>query len=205
MALAGVDDPSEVSDHANDTTAPPGEAGGTPSVAVAKTVAAGADHSLLSKVGRDRIANFGCPHCGRDDIGRWGKAGGKPRCRCTSCRKTFNPLTGAPFAGLHCRDRRQDQAQALINGETAAKAADRCKVAYTTAFRWRHRFLSALNLDKPPCLTGIVAADETFILESYVDGPGRCKPYLLCCCAMAMRGQSRPKPFGRSMARSSST
>ena len=31
-------------------------------------------------------------------------------------------------------------------GETVAKAAERCKVAYTTAFRWRHRFLSALNL-----------------------------------------------------------
>ena len=40
-------------------------------------------------------------------------------------------------------------------------------MAYTTAFRWRHRFLSALNLDKPPCLSGIVEADETFILKSF--------------------------------------
>ena len=40
-------------------------------------------------------------------------------------------------------------------------------MAYTTAFRWRHRFLSALNLDKPLCLSGIVEADETFILESF--------------------------------------
>ena len=87
------------------------------------------------------------------------------RYRCTSCRKTFNPLTGTPLAGLHHRDRWPDQAPALIAGETVAKAAERCKVAYTTAFRWRHRFLSALNLDKPPRLSGIVEADETFILE----------------------------------------
>ena len=40
-------------------------------------------------------------------------------------------------------------------------------MAYTTAFRWRHRFLSALNLDKPACLSGMVEADETFILESF--------------------------------------
>ena len=68
---------------------------------------------------------------------------------------------------LHHRDRWHDQARALINGETVAKAAGRCKVAYTTAFRWRHRFLSALNLDKPQQLSGIVEADETFILESF--------------------------------------
>ena len=142
-----------------------GEAGAA--LSVAKTVDAAADRSLLSKVGRGRIASFGCPHCGRDDIRPWGKAGGKPRYRCANCRKTFNPLTGTPLAGLHYQDRWQDQAQALINGETVAKAAARCKVAYTTAFRWRHRFLSALNLDKPPCLTGIVEADETFILESF--------------------------------------
>jgi len=71
------------------------------------------------------------------------------------------------LAGLHHRDRWPDQARALIAGETVAKAAERCQVAYTTAFRWRHRFLSALNLDKPPRLSGIVEADETFILESF--------------------------------------
>jgi hypothetical protein len=68
---------------------------------------------------------------------------------------------------LHHRERWHDQAQALINGETVAKAAKRCKLAHTTAFRWGHRFLSALNLDKPQRLSGIVEADETFILESF--------------------------------------
>ena len=55
-----------------------------------------------------------------------------------------------------------------------AKAAERCDVHASTAFRWRHRFLGSPALDKPKTLTGIVEADETFILESF---KGRC-PHL---------------------------
>jgi transposase-like protein len=150
-----------------DEHSPREEVGSAPAVTVATRTAAPPSEDLLSKVGRDRIANFGCPHCGRDEVRPWGHAGGKPRYRCVNCRKTFNPLTGTPLSGLHHRDRWPAQAQALINGETVARAAQRCKVAYTTAFRWRHRFLSALNLDKPARLSGIVEADETFILESF--------------------------------------
>ena len=122
---------------------------------------------LMVQIGQARIARLGCPHCGGDDIRPRGQASGKPRYRCTSCGKSFNPLTGTPLAGLRHMDRWTTQAQALSSGETVAKAASRCKVAYTTAFRWRHRFLAALNLDKPQHLTGIVEADETFILESF--------------------------------------
>ena len=39
------------------------------------------------------------------------------------------------------KDRWPDKARALMAGESVAKAAARCEVAYTTAFRWRHRFL----------------------------------------------------------------
>jgi hypothetical protein len=48
-----------------------------------------------------------------------------------------------------------------------AKTAERCGVHYTTAFRWRHRFLASPAGDKPKALLGIVESDETFILESY--------------------------------------
>ena len=54
-----------------------------------------------------------------------------------------------------------------MTGESVAEAARRCGVAYTTAFRWRHRFLVAPARDKPTRLNGIVEADETFILESF--------------------------------------
>ena len=167
MAQVKADDPIDPSPHPVDDAVPTYEAAVAPSLPVAEADEAAPELDLLSKVGRYRIARFGCPHCGWDDVRPWGIAGGTRRYRCTSCRKTFNPLTGTPLAGLHHQDRWPDQAQALIAGETVAKAAERCKVAYTTAFRWRHRFLSALNLDKLACLSGIVEADETFILESF--------------------------------------
>ncbi len=135
---------------------------------VARANAAGTvEQSLLAQIGQARLTDFGCPHCGGGEVRLWGKARGKPRYRCLTCRKTFNPLTGTPLAGLHYPERWRDQAQALIDGETIAKAAKRCGVDYTTAFRWRHRFLEALDRDKPASLSGIVEADETFILESF--------------------------------------
>jgi transposase-like protein len=124
------------------------------------------EESLLGKIGRQRIAACGCPHCGADDICSWGRANGKPRYRCGNCGKTFNALTGTPLAGLHYPERWGDQAQALMEGDTLARAAARCGIDATTAFRWRHRFLAAMKDDKPRQLSGIVEADETFILES---------------------------------------
>ena len=55
----------------------------------------------------------------------------------------------------------------MIEGKSLAKTAELCGVHPTTAFRWRHRFLGAPAADKPRKLSGIVEADETFILESF--------------------------------------
>jgi transposase-like protein len=167
LALAEAGNRVPPQDGATIEAAPSVEFRSVPSVTRENTVGATPEQSLLSKIGHDRLASFGCPHCGGDDIRSWGKASGKPRYRRVNCRKTFNPLTGTPLAGLHYPDRWPDQARALISGETIAKAAARCGVDYTTAFRWRHRFLEALNRDKPASLSGIVEADETFILESF--------------------------------------
>jgi transposase-like protein len=164
LALAEANHPGASHDGKTVAASTPGE---TVAAVRERTVNAAPDQDLLSRIGQGRIASFGCPHCGGDAIRPWGKASGKPRYRCVSCRKTFNPLTGTPLAGLHYPDRWRDQARALISGETIAKAAKRCDVDYTTAFRWRHRFLEALTGDKPVSLSGIVEADETFILESF--------------------------------------
>ena len=171
LALAEADDPIERPDDEIGQTAQPGEIGRAPAAvaatAVGPVVEEKPEPELLSKVGRDRIACFGCPHCGDFAIGAWGRANGMPRYRCKACRKTFTPLTGTPLSGLHYKDRWIDQARALISAKSIAKAAERCAIDHTTAFRWRHRFLSALNQDKPKSLSGIVEADETFILESF--------------------------------------
>lgn len=121
----------------------------------------------VTDLGQQRVALTGCPHCGQTEIVRWGTSSGLPRYRCKACARTFNALTKTPLARLRMRQKWTTQADALIDGVSIAKAASRCGVHYTTAFRWRHRFLAALSGDKPKTLSGIVESDETFVLESY--------------------------------------
>ena len=71
------------------------------------------------------------------------------------------------MAHLRNKEKWLDHAQAMIEGASLAKTAQLCGVHPTTAFRWRHRFLRAPADDKPRTLSGIVEADETFILESF--------------------------------------
>ena len=58
------------------------------------------------------------------------------------------------------------QQDVLLQGLSVNKAAAALKVAATTAFRWRHRFLQLTQSVKAPELTGVVEADETFFLRS---------------------------------------
>ena len=118
------------------------------------------------EAGQSRLEGRGCPHCAGREVVAWGRANGAARYRCKSCARTFNAATNTPMARLRKKERWADNAQAMIEATSVAKAANRCGVHYTTAFRWRHRFLGSLSLDKPKTLTGIVEADETFILES---------------------------------------
>jgi transposase-like protein len=113
------------------------------------------------------VASLGCQHCESRDVMRWGSASELPRYRCKACKRSFNALTKTPLAHLRMKAKWAAQAAAMIDGASIAKAAARCGVHSTTAFRWRHRFLKSLSADKPKALSGIVEADETFILESF--------------------------------------
>ena len=127
----------------------------------------GRREDALGTTGVERVAAQGCPHCAGRAIVAWGRSHGLSRFRCKSCGRTFNALTTTPMAHLHKRERWFDHAQAMIEGRSLAKTAELCGVHPTTAFRWRHRFLGAPAADKPRKLSGIVEADETFILESF--------------------------------------
>lgn len=129
--------------------------------------ALGIERDVLATIGEDKVERLGCAHCGADEIVGWGRSHGLPRYRCKACGRTFNAATGTAMARLRKKDRWLDQAQAMIESVSLAKAAERCGVHPTTAYRWRHRFLSAPALDKPQTLRGVVEADETFILESF--------------------------------------
>jgi transposase-like protein len=122
----------------------------------------------VGEVGQRRVESVGCPHCRGRDVVLWGKASALARYRCKSCGRTFNALTKTPLAHLRKKDKWVEHARAMIDGASISKTAERCDVDYTTAFRWRHRFLDSLSRDKPKALSGIVEGDETFILESVI-------------------------------------
>jgi transposase-like protein len=121
----------------------------------------------IAELGQRRVSSFGCPHCANRDVVRWGQASELPQYRCKACSRTFNALTKTPLAKLRLKEKWTEQTKAMIDGVSTAKAAERCGVHYTTAFRWRHRFLASLASDKPRTMTGVVEGDETFILESF--------------------------------------
>lgn len=121
----------------------------------------------LAELGQRRIDSLGCPHCASHAVVRWGQASDLPRYRCKACARTFNALTKTPLAKLRLKQKWAQQTQAMIDGVSTAKAAARCGVHASTAFRWRHRFLASLAEDKPRTLVGVVEGDETFLLESF--------------------------------------
>jgi transposase-like protein len=127
--------------------------------------AAGLDQvvALIIEVrARDRC----CPRCGNEQCYRHGFANDLQRYRCCSCGRTFNDLTGTPLARLRHKAKWLAYSQVLLDALPVRKAADRVGVHRNTAFRWRHRFLHWVKLDRPALLNGIVEADETFLLES---------------------------------------
>ena len=127
--------------------------------------AAGLDQvvALISEV---RAPGRCCPRCGNERCYRHGFANDLQRYRCWACGRTFNDLTGTPLARLRLKDKWLAYSQALLDSLPVRKAADRLGVHRNTAFRWRHRFLHWIKLDRPAALNGIVEADETFMLES---------------------------------------
>ena len=127
----------------------------------------GRREDALGAASHERVESQGCPHCAGREIVGWGRSHGLLRFRCKSCGRTFNALTKTPMAHLRKRERWLDHARAMIEGKSLAKTAALCGVHPTTAFRWRHRFLRSPAADKPRTLSGIVEADETFILESF--------------------------------------
>lgn len=108
-----------------------------------------------------------CPRCNMPGASGHGMANGLQRYRCNHCGRTFNALTGTPLTGLRKKEKWLDYAEAMKDGATVEKAAERCGVHPTTAFRWRHRFLKEFKADKATELSGIAEADETFFLESF--------------------------------------
>src|SRR5271167_1806475 len=112
LALAEANDVVEYRDDEIDETAQEdraeavreGEGEATPEIVAPAAVGPSPAPDLLSKVGDGRIANFGCPHCGGQEVGCWGRANGRPRYCCKECRKTSAILKVRNFEIFRIRE-----------------------------------------------------------------------------------------------------
>ena len=107
-----------------------------------------------------------CPTCSSTALHKWGVVSGLQRYRCKECRRTFNALTGTSMARLRKKDLWVEYSQALADSLSLTKAAQRCGIDRTTAFRWRHRFLPYSEPQAVQC-SGITEIDETYFRESF--------------------------------------
>jgi len=107
-----------------------------------------------------------CPECHSGSINKWGVVSGIQRYRCKNCGRSFNALTGTPMAHLRKKELWLEYSKALADSLSLSKAAERCGVDRTTAFRWRHRFLQFPSQSRESC-AGITEMDETYFRESF--------------------------------------
>ena len=126
----------------------------------------GSGEEVIAMIETRFAAAPACGHCGETDFKPWGSASDLKRYMCNACGRTFNALTGTPLAGLRLREKWLDYARSLVDGVSLRKAAARTGIRLDTSFRWRHRFLAVAKDKKASAVTGIVEADETFILKS---------------------------------------
>lgn len=110
--------------------------------------------------------HLACPKCRGHHLHRHGFNAGLQRFRCVDCGRTFNSLSETPLSRLRLKDRWLQYSKCLLRSLTVRGAAARVGVHKNTAFRWRHRFLTAPKADRCFPLHGIAEADEIFFHES---------------------------------------
>lgn len=117
-----------------------------------------------------------CPICGGKNVQRNGRRkNGTQKYICRDCWKTFSIGKNSIFNGT-----RKDMSvwmkcmECISEGLSLSESAERCGIAYRTAFSWRNKILDAAGESfKGTDLTGIVEADETYVAESYKDDKKR--------------------------------
>ena len=114
-----------------------------------------------------------CPHCGaKANMGWINKRGldkGVQRYKCKHCGRYFYPTTNTAFARTRKdADTWRKFVRLTISGENLKTCSEECKIAYQTAFTWRHKILNAFVVNQNNTfMSGIVEVDEMLLPISY--------------------------------------
>ncbi len=88
-----------------------------------------------------------CPECLRNQFVKHGKtAKGTPRYRCKNCGKTITP-TGLVSGSQLTREQWMVYIECYVDRMSVRKAAERCGVSSTTAYRMRDRLIEMQEHD----------------------------------------------------------
>lgn len=96
-----------------------------------------------------QIHGISCPVCKNKKYSKNGNEKGNQRYICSRCGKRFRSTTGATIHHLHLKPKVKEYIECMNEGLSLRKAAVRCNISLQTAFRWRHRFLDAMQ-EQPP-------------------------------------------------------
>lgn len=125
----------------------------------------------ISKEIKEKRFNKGiiCPHCNSNHTVRNGKVKGKQRYLCKGCSKSFGDLTNSVMSRTKStHDKWFNYMKCMVNGYSLRQTAAVVGISLSTAFCWRHKILRSLgDIFEEEQLSGVIEADETFILESF--------------------------------------
>lgn len=114
-----------------------------------------------------------CPRCAaKASLGyivKCGRKNGTQRYYCKSCGRHFFPSTNTAFArSRKDADTWRKFIQLTIAGKSLNMCAEECKLAYQTAFTWRHKILNVFAVNQNSTqMKGTVEVDEMLIPISY--------------------------------------
>ncbi|MDP2732974.1 MAG: IS1595 family transposase [Hoeflea sp.] len=125
--------------------------------------------AVRSKAIADRKS---CPHCSGMSVHRHGRdARGRQRFICvgeTGCGRSFGVLQGTVFHRMRKPEVWLAYAERLLEGASLTRIKeDDIGICRHTAWRWRHRLLSAMAVEPQPALSGIIEVDETYFVKSF--------------------------------------
>lgn len=86
-----------------------------------------------------------CPRCQNKKNTKYGNVKGNQRYKCSKCGKHFRTTTGNSIHHLHLKAKIEAYIQCMNEGLSLRKTAKQVDISLQTAFRWRHRFLSAMR------------------------------------------------------------
>lgn len=107
-----------------------------------------------------------CPHCKSPRYKRNGKTRGRQRYLCHDCGKSYGDVSVSLLTKTRYPEKWLQYLECMAQGLSLRKTAKQLDIHVSTAFFWRHKVLLSLMREPIDGLSGIVEADEMYILDS---------------------------------------